>query len=177
MEKKLRAYQVARRLGMRQKDLAELAKLLDINLWNPLASVSEEEYDRLTRARLMIRELHKLAPASGSAARELDKSRQPATSSAGPAGFPRFWELFGYLLPRKTRERVYEPVHQELLEDYFTACPKYPVGLPRSWLSFCFTFRTMLLVADCFRALATDRAAQFVLRLIPGTVKQWWKLS
>src|SRR5207249_523886 len=34
---------------------------------------------------------------------------------------PRLWQLFPYLLSKKTREQVYEPHYNEVLEDYTLA--------------------------------------------------------
>lgn len=72
-------------------------------------------------------------------------------------GFPRCWSLFGYLLPRETRVRVFEPRQQELLEDYTLARRFYRTRWARRWLVFCFTFRTALMVLECFRAMAVDK--------------------
>ncbi len=72
-------------------------------------------------------------------------------------GFPRFWSLFGYLLPRETRVRVFDPRQQELLEDYTLARRSYRTIWARRWLVFCFTFRTALMVLECFRAMAVDK--------------------
>src|SRR6266545_2161218 len=67
-------------------------------------------------------------------------------SEVEPAGkLPRFWRLFSYLLPRKTRERVFEPAYQELLEDYLTTHGKYRTKWAKRWLTFCYTFRTVVM--------------------------------
>jgi hypothetical protein len=81
-------------------------------------------------------------------------------------GWPRFWELFGYCLPKKPRERVYEPGRNELLEDYLETRGRYRTAWSRRWLCFCFTFRTVLLVVDCWRALVTDKAVGIILQPI-----------
>lgn len=89
-------------------------------------------------------------------------------------GFPRFWELLGYVLPKKTRERVFTPTYQELLEDYVSVRRKYRTKWARRWLNFCFTFRTLLMIGDCFRAMMADKAFQLLLRLVPEPIKKWW---
>jgi hypothetical protein len=101
------------------------------------------------------------------------KKPQPTPTQSG-RGFPRFWNLFAYLLPRKVRERVYEPAHQELLEDYLTARKKYRTKWSRRWLTFCFTFRTVLMVLDSFRAMLGDHVVDFLVRLLPEALRQWW---
>lgn len=87
-----------------------------------------------------------------------------------PSNWPRFWELFGYCLPKKTRDKVYEPGRNELLEDYLLA-RKYRTKWARRWLTFCFTFRTALLIADCWVVLARDKAVKVLLGLIPWLLK------
>ena len=81
-------------------------------------------------------------------------------------GWPRFWELFGFCLPRKICEEVDEPGRNELLEDYFLA-RKYRTKWARRWLTFCFTFRTVLLVADCWRVLLKNGAVKIILGFVP----------
>lgn len=88
-------------------------------------------------------------------------------------GFPRAWELLGFLLGRIIRERIYTPVHQELLEDYMVA-KRYRTKWARRWLAFCFTLRTFLLLGECFRAALADKGAQLLLKLIPEPVRHWW---
>jgi len=75
-------------------------------------------------------------------------------------GFPRLWSLFPYLLPREVRERVYEPAHQELLEDYTLAYRKYRTKWSRRWLSFCFTVRTAMMWAESLRVMACSKGAK-----------------
>jgi hypothetical protein len=82
-------------------------------------------------------------------------------------------QLFGYLLPHKARDRVFAPAYEEIKEDYLKTC-RLRTPWKRHWLTFCFVFRTGLMVADCFRALLTDRAVRFVLALIPNPLKHWW---
>jgi hypothetical protein len=91
-----------------------------------------------------------------------------------PKSFPRFWELFSFVLPHKTRERVFEPHYQELLEDYLVTRGRYRTPVAKKWLTFCFAFRTGLMVLDCLRVLLTHKALQFLLGIIPEAVKQWW---
>jgi hypothetical protein len=71
-----------------------------------------------------------------------------------------FWALFPFILPRRLREQVYEPSYQELLEDYHVARRSYRTKWARRWLTFCFTLRTLVLVAQCFGALLSDRGWQ-----------------
>ncbi|WP_417378171.1 hypothetical protein [Gimesia sp.] len=95
------------------------------------------------------------------------------TSKKLTPGWPRFWEMGQYLLPKKTRERVYTPAHQELTEDYIKT-RKIRSKWARRWLNLCFTFRTLLLITDCWRALLTDKSFQMLLKLVPVPFREWW---
>lgn len=81
-------------------------------------------------------------------------------------GWPRFWELFGFLLPRKTREKVYDEIRNELLEDYYYTRKKYRTKWARRWLTLCFTFRTFLVIGDCWRVLLGAGVAKALLGLL-----------
>jgi hypothetical protein len=106
--------------------------------------------------------------------RPIDAKTQGAPQAIdAPGGLPRFWRLFSYLLPRKTRDRVFEPNYQELLEDYLTR-GKYRTKWAKRWLAFCFTFRTILMVLGCFRAMLADKAIALLARLVPEPLKRWW---
>lgn len=89
-------------------------------------------------------------------------------------GWPRFWQLFGFCLPKKTREIVYEPGRNELLEDYQLTRRQYRTKWARRWLAFCFTFRTVLLIADCWRVLLGQGAMKVLLGFVPHSVRQWF---
>jgi hypothetical protein len=79
--------------------------------------------------------------------------------------FPRLWSLLPFALSRKTRERVYEPAHQELLEDYIRACSlKGGRGLKR-WLIICFTIRSIVMVGQCIAASMGDKGLRLLKRV------------
>jgi hypothetical protein len=107
----------------------------------------------------------------GSAIRRLvcDETPRESSPSAGESTRrkPTSWlgtlALFGRLLPRKTRKRVFTPAYEEIKEDYLEAC-KLCTPWKRRWLSCCLVFRTGLMVADCFRALLVDRAVRLFWR-------------
>lgn len=89
-----------------------------------------------------------------------------ATAGASPLKlptWPRVWGLFQYLLPRKIRERVYVPALNDLLQDYFETKSKYRGRWAKSWLTFCYTFRTLLLMLDSARAVASDSAVSWII--------------
>lgn len=88
-------------------------------------------------------------------------------------GFPRVWELLGFLLGRTIRERIYTPIHHELLEDYLLA-KRYRTKGARRWLAFCFTLRTLVLLAECVRAALADKGARLLLKLMPEPLREWW---
>ncbi len=50
----------------------------------------------------------------------------------------------------------------------------YRAKWARRRLAFCFTLRTLLLLAECFRAALADKGAQLLLKLMPEPVRQWW---
>src|SRR5206468_1201 len=77
-------------------------------------------------------------------------------------GFPRFWSLFAFLLPREVRERVYEPAHQELLEEYTLSRRLYRTKWARRWLTFCFTVRTAMLWTESLRVMACSKGAKAI---------------
>ena len=87
--------------------------------------------------------------------------------------FMAVWKNFSYLLPRKTRERVFEPAYQDLFADHLETRRKRGKWF-RRWLTFCFVFRTVLMVGDCFRALLADRGLRFLTSLLPEPLKRWW---
>jgi hypothetical protein len=88
--------------------------------------------------------------------------------------FPRAWRLFSYLLPRKTRDRVFEPAYQDLVDDYLTTRAKYRTKWAKRWLTFCYTLRTCLMVLDCLRAMLADKAIALLARVVPERLKHWW---
>ena len=90
-------------------------------------------------------------------------------------GFPRVWALLGFLLGRRDRERIYEPAHNELLEDYVVAKRSYRTPWARRWLTFCFTLRTVLLLAACVRALLGGKVCTFLMTFLPARLKEWWQ--
>jgi len=102
-------------------------------------------------------------------------TREPKSVSANTRvfGWTRFWELFKYLLPHKTREKVYEPARNELMQDYLET-RKEKSKVVRAWLNFCFTFRTVLLVADCWRCLIAQTALGWLLKSVPEPIRRWW---
>ena len=89
-------------------------------------------------------------------------------------GFPRFWELFGFLLPRRARQRFFTPAHHALLEDYLATREKrFRTPWARRWLNFCFTFHTFLLVLQCCKEIVCGGALAMLLYLTPPAVKEW----
>lgn len=93
----------------------------------------------------------------------------------GRVNWPDTWELFSYFLPKKTRERVFEPACEDLLKQYRKANRKYKNKAARFVLNLAWSFRFALLVADCWRSLVTDKTVDMLLSTIPDPVKQWWR--
>ncbi len=76
--------------------------------------------------------------------------------------FPCFWKLFSFILGEKTRTRVFEPAHEDMLEQYYRAKRTYRTKPARLWLAIAFTVRTIVMVLECLRASAIDRAFGWV---------------
>jgi hypothetical protein len=74
--------------------------------------------------------------------------------------FPRIWRLFGFLLPRKIRQEVFEPTPEEMKEDYLVALRPLLTRLEARWLIFCFSIRTLVIVCQSLRAALGDRGAR-----------------
>jgi hypothetical protein len=85
--------------------------------------------------------------------------------SATPS-YPRLWGLLQYLLPYKARREVFQPSYDELLVDYYATLPHEQSRGARACLRFCFAFRTVLMLAECWRVLALDK-------LIPPRLRRW----
>ncbi len=85
----------------------------------------------------------------------------------------RLWKLFSFILSRRTRERVFEPAYQDMLADHLES-KKYRTKWARRWLTFCFALRTVLMVGDCLRAVAADKALIALARMIPEPLRRWW---
>lgn len=85
-----------------------------------------------------------------------------------------FWELFQYCLPKRTRQLVYEPGWNELLEDHFRTRQLRTSWPARCWLNCSFSLRTALLVADCWQAILRERFL-WVLGVLAslGALKRW----
>lgn len=99
---------------------------------------------------------------------------EPSTPNSGMS-WPGAWELLGFLLPKRTRIMVFEPGRNELLEDWLISRVQYTSRACRCWFFFCFTVRTVLLLADCWRALAADKSIQLIIGCAPEWVRRWWK--
>lgn len=121
----------------------------------------------------MIRAIVKYLNTANSGSMEKLDNNKPHKLKSLP-GWPRFWELGQYLLPKKTRKRIYEPAHQELLEDHILIKKRYRTKWAKRWLNFCFAFRTLLLFSDCWRALLANKAFQMLLKLVPVPIREWW---
>jgi hypothetical protein len=63
----------------------------------------------------------------------------------------KFWELFSFVLPLKTRREAYEPAYNDLLANFLKASRLATSKSAKRWLQFCFGCQTLYMVADCFR--------------------------
>jgi hypothetical protein len=76
--------------------------------------------------------------------------------------FPRTWDLYAFLLPRKVRVEVFEPCQEELKQDFLLARRLCRTRDERRWLTFCFSVRTMILIGQSVQSWMGDRAIQFL---------------
>ena len=92
--------------------------------------------------------------------------RFPGPQHPAGDGFPRFWNLFQYFLPRKLRERVYIPAYEDLKTDY-AETKDYEGRWERRWLKVAFTSQTALLVVQSIAAALGIRITDLIGRLLP----------
>ncbi len=75
------------------------------------------------------------------------------------AGWPRLWELLGFVLPRRTREKLFAPSFADLIKDYMSMRhARYQTTGCGAWLTFCFTIRTVEVILQCHRCCAEERS-------------------
>ncbi len=95
--------------------------------------------------------------------------RQPLPALAN---FPRLWELFGFLLPKTTRDRVFEPAYNDLLAQHLKARePRFDTPGQIRWLNFCFFVRSLCLVCGCYRCLIGGTVAAAAMRFLPADLR------
>jgi hypothetical protein len=86
---------------------------------------------------------------------------------------PRFWDMFPFMLSKKTRTRVYEPACEELKEDYLNALRRFTKPGERRCLKLIFTYRTIVLVVQSLAAGIGDRAMRLVEKVLPILLGRW----
>jgi hypothetical protein len=98
----------------------------------------------------------------------------------GPAptrrtGFPRVWELFGFILDKQTRERVFEPHYNDMLAMYLEA-RRFRSKWAGRWLKFSFMVRTAWMVGDCIRVALVERPVRWLRHFLPELflLWRWW---
>ena len=125
-----------------------------------------------------------LALPVSNADRGANDCKAPQWSSG--SGFPRVWQLFPFLLPPSVRERIYEPAHEELKEDYLRARAICAGRYSRAWVAFCFTIRTAGLFAGSLWAAVGGTArkvfiaavallfGEHAVAAVRAKVAEWW---
>lgn len=86
---------------------------------------------------------------------------------------PKYLELLSSILPRKNKRECFDPAYNDLLQDYVRM--KKFRGTYAEWFIVTFTFRTVLLVTDCFRVFLQNSAGKFFLGLLPESLRNWWQ--
>jgi hypothetical protein len=86
--------------------------------------------------------------------------------------FPRLWILFSFILGKKTREKIFEPLFHEFLKDYLLA-RRYKTKWAKRWLSFCFVCKTSAMIIGCFRVMLGEKAMNLFWAILTPTVKEY----
>ena len=105
------------------------------------------------------------------------KLESTATTSTPPAKsekLPEMWELFSFLLPRKTRRECFEPAYNDLRSETLRA-RKFHGKWARRWISFCFILKTALMLMECLRVLLQSGTGRIILGLLPESLRNWWR--
>jgi len=71
-------------------------------------------------------------------------------------GWPRVWLAIGYCLPRRVRAEVFQLAFSEFVEDYIESRKDVQGKLAECLLTLAFTFRTLILVAQCLFVAMTS---------------------
>ena len=95
------------------------------------------------------------------------------TPTGPPARFPAAWEMLTFLLPKRVRVKVYEPVRAELLEDYVRS-RQYKGRAARFWISGCFGLRTTVAIIGCLLVWAREPAVRLIVGWLPAALRDWW---
>lgn len=82
----------------------------------------------------------------------------------------RLLELGQLLFSHKTREKVCEPVMEELREDYLLARAKCQSSGAIRFAKLCFAWRALVAFCGCFRVSCGGALGKF----IPLALKHWW---
>lgn len=85
----------------------------------------------------------------------------------------RFWALAGMFFDRKTRALMYDPIMEEMHDDFLLARRLCRSKANYRWLKFCFTKRASL---AWLRSLGVTVLVRPVLRLMPAWLKHWLNL-
>ena len=93
--------------------------------------------------------------------------------------FPRYWELLGFAMSRKTRERVFEPAYNDLLAQHAKAVEqRFNKPWTLRWLSFCFAVESIRLVFQCLRVRSCALLGYVALKCLPAglkdAVREFW---
>ena len=84
----------------------------------------------------------------------------------------RLWDLGGLLFDHRTRSQIYEPVINEIREDFLLARRASRSAANHRWVNACFAIRGSLAFLRCLRICILRP----VTALIPPKLRQLWKL-
>jgi len=105
---------------------------------------------------------------------EFEDFRQDALSLLTPdLRWVDFWQLFRFILPRKTQIELYEPLYNEFLEDFLIA-RRYKSKAAQRWLRLCFACRTVSMVVGCFWVMCGSKLRRVLLAFLPEALRRFW---
>ena len=93
---------------------------------------------------------------------------------AQPGTFPRMWEIMGFCLPPKMHDRIWTPAIEDQKRKYCEARRTYRTRGARAFLFFAFSFRTLMMLPDCYRLMGLSKLQAFFNLIVPEPVKRWW---
>jgi hypothetical protein len=148
-----------------RQDMREAAYMFVRVRW--LANLSWRRLEREGRLALTIDETWQQLDAL--AAEEAARRKAKRRRDSGPI---RFLEIAQLLFSRRTREKICEPVIDDLREDYLIARKLCRTKPTVAWAKFCFAWRAIVAFLECIR-VAT---AAGIGKVVPAALKTWWTL-
>lgn len=81
-------------------------------------------------------------------------------------GYPRLWDLLGYVFMASDRARRWTPAMEVMKRDHNAAMKQYKSRWARRWLVACFAFQTIVLFLRTWAGVKYDR-------WLPAWLRKW----